>query len=443
MLDQTPPAAPPDGQALPLLVSALPGPRSRALLELQADVAAPMGPPRPTGDQREPTLVMTQGSGVNVFDADGNRYVDFAAGFGSLLLGHAHPAVLAALNTQSTRLLQALGDVYPSDTKLLLMQRLNALYPRPAACIVTQSGSDSVTAALKTAALVTGRTGVLAFRGAYHGLGYGPLSLCGLRESYAAPFAAQLNRQVSFVGYPQTSAELDACLSEARRALSEGSVGAVVVEPILGRGGVLLPPAGFLSELAALAREAAALLVADEIWTGLGRAGSWLRSTPGIVPDLICLGKGLGGGLPISAVIGERTLMQHWSRQQEVVHTSTFAGAPLACATALATLTELADGGWVERAATTGSLFRAELERRLQPSGAEVRGAGFMLGIEPARAGLGLALQRRLLELGYITSTGGGRRDVLVLTPPLVMSAALLSAFADTVAGALDEVSAA
>jgi 4-aminobutyrate aminotransferase/(S)-3-amino-2-methylpropionate transaminase len=436
--------APLDGQEQPQLVTPPPGPKSRAALARTEAVAAPMGrrTRAATPGSFGSTLVMASGRGSNVLDLDGNRYVDLAAGFGALLLGHSHPALTAALHEQSLRLQQALGDVYPSEAKLELLERLTTLYPEPAQAIVAQSGSDAVSAALKTAALHTGRPGVLAFAGAYHGLGYGPLAACGLRASYREPFRDQLNPNVRFVPYPSQDSELDATLSELGRELAKGDVGAILVEPILGRGGVIVPPVQFLPEISRRCREAGALFIADEIWTGLGRSGKLVFALPSALPDLICLGKGLGGGLPLSAVLGRRDVMESWRRDAEVVHTSTFAGAPLACAVALELLDLLEREAWIERARALGERFRSLLRRRLAAAGVSslVRGEGLMVGVDWGGAsGSGAELQGRLLERGYITSTGGGAREVLVLTPPLNIDEALLDGFADELANALGE----
>jgi 4-aminobutyrate aminotransferase-like enzyme len=291
--------------------------------------AAPMGPKplhRP-GDLRAPPagIVYASAKGSNVIDVDSNRYVDFAAGFGALLLGHSHPSVLRVLEFQANRLLLALGDVFPAEAKIALLERLAKLHPDPnARVILGQSGADAVTAALKSALLFTGKPGVIAFAGAYHGLSHAPLAACGLRESYRAPFAAQLNPHVNFVDYPSHAADLDRVLAGVRAALLESAapIGAILVEPILGRGGVLIPPPEFLPELGKLAREFGALVIADEIWTGLGRSGKLLFSLHSeFTPDLLCLGKGLGGGLPISAVIGRGVVLEAWQRNAEVVHT--------------------------------------------------------------------------------------------------------------------------
>lgn len=386
-----------------------------------------------------PGIVLARGAGSNLFDSDGNRYVDLAAGFGALLLGHCPEAIASAIERQSRTLVQALGDVYPSEAKIALLERLVALYPGEARALIAQSGSDAVSAALKTAVLHTGRPGVVAFTGAYHGLGYGPLAALGLRPSYRAPFDAQLNPHVRFVEYPSTPAEADLALEQLRAALEPGDVGAVVVEPILGRGGVVVPPEGFLARVHEQAHARGALLVADEIWTGLGRSGKMSSSIDQCRPDLICLGKGLGGGVPISAVVGREDVMRSWSREHEVVHTSTFAGAPLACAAALATLDVLEQQQLPTRAAEVGDRFRAALAEAVKPF--TVRGQGLMLGVDlGGTPGAGARLQRALLERGYVTSTGGGRREVLVLTPALTIAEPLLTGFVPVLAECLREL---
>lgn len=408
----------------PQIVVPPPGPTSRTWLVRHAHVAAPMGPALPPGPPSG--IVYATGRGSNVTDVDGNRYVDLAGGFGALLLGHLHPSVQRVISLQSERLLQALGDLYPADAKIALLERLTKLYPESGAKgIVAQSGSDAVSAALKTAVLATSQPGVIAFASAYHGLGYGPLAACGLRESYRAPFAEQLSQHVTFATYPHDSDTAAASLEQCRARLRQGGVGALLIEPVLGRGGVVAPPAGFLRDLQQLAREHGALLIADEIWTGLGRAGAMLVSdAEGVVPDLICLGKGLGGGLPISAVIGRSSVMQNWRREAEVVHTATFAGSPLAAAAAIATLDTLSKEKLVERSERLGARFATELSAALAGSGSakvrQVRGRGLMLGVDLGESpGAASRLMQKLLQAGYITSTGGGRREVLVLTPPL------------------------
>jgi 4-aminobutyrate aminotransferase/(S)-3-amino-2-methylpropionate transaminase len=436
------------GQDEPEIKSRPPGPSSRSWLVRHAHRSAPMGPKarHEPGDLRAPPggIVYASAKGCNVVDVDSNRYVDFAAGFGALLVGHGHPSVLRMLDFQAHRLLMALGDVFPADSKVALLERVAALHPDPNARVMLgQSGADAVTAALKTALLCTGKPGVVAFGGGYHGLSHAPLAACGLRESYRAPFTAQLNPHVSFADYPAQQQDLERVLEQVRAALSAGQVGAILVEPILGRGGVVVPPSEFLPELGTLAREFGALVIADEIWTGLGRSGKMLFSlSPAFTPDLVCLGKGLGGGLPISALVGRGDVLEAWRRDAEVVHTSTFAGAALACATALATLDVISRQQLPERAARLGSTLLSLLEARLArfPQ-VSLRGTGLMIAIDLGdRPGRASKLAGKMLESGYITSTGGGRREILVLTPPLTLSESLLPGFVNALEHCLGTV---
>ena len=389
-------------------------------------------------------IVYASGEGSNVIDVDGNRYVDLAAGFGALLLGHAPTKVARALAVQADRLWMALGDLYPSDVKVALVEKLAALYPEKGARVLLgQSGSDAIAAALKTAKLATRKPGVIAFEGAYHGLGYGPLAACGLKKSWREAFSDQLNPHVAFVPYPRAPRDLDLVLSGVKKALDRGNVGAVLIEPILGRGGCVVPPPTFLRDLAALTKKAEALLVADEIWTGLGRSGDWLASAAmGALPDLVCFGKGLGGGLPISACVGPDAIMQAWRRDadEEVVHTATFHGAPLACATAIATLDVLSADRLPARARRLGDRARQALTSALAsvPGVGEVSGAGLMIGVELRSATVALAVQRSLLQAGYIVTSGGRAGEVLIVTPALSIAESLLDGFIAALSGLLE-----
>jgi 4-aminobutyrate aminotransferase/(S)-3-amino-2-methylpropionate transaminase len=183
--------------------------------------------------------------------------------------------------------------------------------------------------------------------------------------------------------------------------------------------------------------------IADEIWTGLGRSGR-MASSAEWSPDILCFGKGLGGGLPVSACVGSPELMKTWSREAEVVHTSTFAGAPLSCATAIATLDVIAREQLTHRAEHVGTRFRQHLERALAglPGAFQVRGQGLMIGVDVAAISGGASrVQRALLERGYLVSTGGGAREVLVLTPPLTISESLLEGFVAVLSAALESLS--
>ncbi len=441
----TTPAAPP-GAEPPLLRVLPPGPMSRSWMGRLERVECPMvfEPPGDEPDADAP-IVYAAALGSNVIDVDGNRFVDFAAGFGAMLLGHGAQRTARALEMQGRRTWTALGDVFPADAKVAMLERVASIYPRPGArVLLCQSGSDAVTAAIKTAALATGRPGVLAFQGAYHGLGYGPLSACGYRPSFRAPFAPQLNPHVRFAPYPADSAALDASLDAVRRELASGDIGAVIVEPILGRGGCVVPPPSFLPALASLARDAGALLIADEIWTGLGRSGAMLAcSRVGVVPDVLCLGKGLGGGLPISACVAPDAIMQAWRTTPGVIHTSTFQGNPLACATGVAVIDTIRVGKLDEKADQSGKAFLELLHNALDGVSCVTRisGAGLMIGIGLSSSRVAAEARRLFLRQGYILLTGGSDGSVLTLTPPLTIPRDLLEGFADCAARVLYKLS--
>jgi 4-aminobutyrate aminotransferase/(S)-3-amino-2-methylpropionate transaminase len=429
------------GALLPHLETAVPGPASALLVDTLAATECPALTLRRarraerSGAAQDP-IVWREASGANVVDADGNRFVDLSAGFGAAAVGHAHPRVVSAVQAQAGRLLHALGDLQPSDVKVALLARLAELAPfSQARVMLGLSGADAVEAALKTALLYTGKPGVVAFEGAYHGLSHGPLAACGYSAAFRAPFAAQLNSHVAFAPYPAADAPLDAVLAAVEHAIDgvQAGVGVVLVEPVLGRGGVIVPPAGFLPGLAALCQRRGVLLAIAEIMTGVGRTGSFLRCTSeGVQPDLLCLGKALGGGLPVSACLGRAEIMQAWGDPgHEALHTGTFFGNPLAAAAALATLDIVQNEKLAERARLMGASLLDALEivckRHAAVSG--IRGAGLLLGIELRSAAQALGLGRALLSHGYITVPAGADARVVSLTPPLTIAQPQLYGF--------------
>lgn len=407
---------------------------ARRLLELECPAFGSRRA-RQGGDPLAP-VVLSRGQGSSVYDADGKRYVDLVAGFGAVLLGHGHAAIIDAVAAQSARLVQGLGDVYASDVKVQLLGAVAALHhASDAQVLLGQSGGDAVTAAMKTATLATGKHAFIAFDGAYHGLGYAPLAACGYRASFRSPFAAQLNPSLRFAPYPGVrGASLDASLTFTRDLLRAGDVAAVLVEPLLGRGGCVVPPDAFVVELTRLAHAHDALVIADEIWTGLGRAGSLVRSRAvGATADILCFGKGLGGGLPVSACVASREVMDAWRSEGEVVHTSTHAGAPLGCAAALATLAALDREQLVARSAEIGDRARDALASSLSdvPAVRQVRGAGLMIGIELDSATTVSRVIREALARGYLVIGGGVDGATLTLTPALNIEASLLIDFGE------------
>jgi 4-aminobutyrate aminotransferase / (S)-3-amino-2-methylpropionate transaminase / 5-aminovalerate transaminase len=422
----------------PAILTPPPGPESRRLAERAAERECPSFGARRRERRLDLPFVIERGQGGNLFDVDGNRYVDLAAGFGAASFGHGPSVVHARAARQIGDLVQGLGDMLPSAVKIELMERLAALHPDPrAAVMLGQSGADALTAAIKTAALTTGKPGLVAFDGAYHGLSYAPLAACGFAPSFRRAFTEQLNPHVTFAPFPAAENELGSALEVVAEALARGGVGAILVEPIQGRGGVVIPPATFLPELRALCDRFGALLIVDEIWTGMGRSGELsLCVRDGVVADVLCFGKGLGASFPISACIGSERAMSGWAQAGPVVHTSTHAGAPLGCAAALAVV-EALDATTLAEIRERGAQWLAVLQTRLEPVGARVRGRGMMLGVEVSTIGSGPELFTRLIERGWLVTLGGARAEVLVLTPPLFLDAALASSFADELAALL------
>ncbi|GAC1352129.1 MAG: 4-aminobutyrate--2-oxoglutarate transaminase [Polyangiales bacterium] len=466
-LSELPPAIDESGEAgseAPLMRAPPPGAMSRAWLQRLQGVDAPWTEARRarnkevTGFDDSP-IVLVSAKGSNVADLDGNRYVDLAAGFGAALLGHGNTRVARTIEMQGERLMFGLGDVYPSDAKIGLTERLARLFPEPGARVMLGlSGADAIDAALKTALLSTNRPGIVAFDGSYHGLATLPLATCGLHPEFRTPFAEHLSTHVKFLPYParvddaeparsrgdSLAISLEKALADVDASLASGDVGAIVVEPVLGRAGVIVPPAGFLKGLREICDRRGSLLIADEIWTGLGRSGALLRcSDEGVVPDIVCLGKGLGGGMPISACIGRSAVMEAWRKPRaqegsdapvgEAIHTSTHAGNPLACACAIAVLDSIIGTKLAARSKEEGAVLVAAL-KALPPNAKirSVRGCGLMVGIEvEGGEARGRGLMRDLLSKGYLVLTGGAG-DVITVTPPLNIPRTLLEGFVST-----------
>lgn len=370
----------------------------------------------------------TDALGARVRDAAGNVYLDFTGAFGVALAGHRHPLVEERLQSQAGRLIHGMGDIHPPAVKVEFLEALAALLPWPDPRIILGlSGSDAVEAALKTAHLATGRPGIIAFEGSYHGLTLGALATTH-RDHFRTPFADRLADQVRFVPFPQSAASASAVLDEVSRLFGGASpapVGAVIVEPVQGRAGVRIPPPGFLAELGARAGAAGALLIADEIFTGMGRTGTLFAvDHDGVAPDLICLGKALGGGMPLSACCGPAAVMDAWPASTgEAIHTSTFLGHPLSCAGGLGFLAALQEEDLAGRAERLGAEARACLSDALEDCAtvAGVRGRGLMLGVEMSGTD-GVQVARRALELGLIVLPAGARAEVVELTPPATLT---------------------
>lgn len=421
------------GDLLPHLVTEVPGPSSRAWVDRLAQHECPAITARRArragalGRADDDPIVWDQAVGATVTDVDGNRFVDMTAGFGVASVGHRNPAITGAVSAQLGRLVHAMGDAFPDPQRIRLLERLAALSGLDRA-ILGSSGSDAVEAAVKTARMATGRDRVVAFTGGYHGLSYGALAHLGYkRGSFHGPFAGQAGPHVTLAPFGGNVPDLS-------------NVGAVLVEPIQGRGGVRLPPPGWLRGLVNQAHDQGAVVIFDEIYTGCGRTGSWFRfQAEDTAPDLVCIGKGLAGGFPISACLGTAAVMDAWGASQgESLHTQTFLGHPVGCTAALACLEAIE--GVLPDVAARGD----RLASQLAELGLEVQGAGLLRGVVVPDP---LATSRALLQRGYLVLPAGeptgapgegvAGRTVLALTPPLTIADTQLQGFVDALGACL------
>lgn len=452
------------GDELPTIVAPPPGPKSRAAARRlrRAEGAAIWG-------RDESPIVWSRARGAVVEDLDGNRFLDFTSGFGVASLGHSAPEVRRAVSGQAGRLVQGLGDLMPHAGREKLVRRLAKLGGGLSRVLLASTGAEAVELALKTAAIATGRRRVVAFQGAYHGDSYGALEVTD-HPKPPPPLAAQLQGRAIHVPYPYPyrcnhgagcggARCAERCLEAAFAAVDaalQGNdpPGAVIVEPVQGRAGAIVPPAGFLPRLCALSRGRGLLVIYDEILTGAGRTGpfwAWERSGPEAEPDLLCAGKGLGGGVAIAALLGRPAVMEAWRAHLppsgEAPHASTFYAHPLACAGALAAIERLTAPEFREQAATMGVLLVEGLATIAErhPNVGEIRAAGLLGAIElvrdrtsrePAPDTLGRLLSA-LLGRGILALPSGLHENVLMLLPPLTIGEAQLRHGLEAIDGAL------
>jgi 4-aminobutyrate aminotransferase-like enzyme len=410
---------------LPQLLTHIPGPHSHALaLRLERVESRNV-----TFCDAEFPIFWERAAGVNVWDADGNRFLDLTSAFGVAGLGHSNEAIADALRAQSGRLLHAMGDVHPVELKVQLCEQLSALtFERWSAgtgkTILGNSGSDAVEAALKTSLIFSGKPGVLAFTGGYHGLGFGALTAGGL-PFFREPFREQLKDFVTLLPFPSgPEADLSALRAQLYEAIAQREIGSVLVEPIQGRGGIVMPPPDFLPLLREVCDETGTLLILDEIYTGFHRTGALFACEhSGVVPDVICLGKALTGGFPLSACVGRAEIMDAWPESHgEALHTSTFLGNPLGCRMALAALEQHAKPETAELVAATAASLRAALETIRSPHLRGLRGRGLMLGMELTNGDLAVRTLKAALREGILLLADGPESNVLAFTPPFALN---------------------
>ncbi len=358
------------------------------------------------GTYQKRDIAIVRGEGCYVFEADGKRYLDCVAGIGSALLGHAHPAIVKAV-TEQVKTISSVPELFCNPVRAEFQERFVATLPQSFERVfLCNSGTEAIEGALKFARLATGKHGVIALRGGYHGKTLGALSATA-EEKYREPFAPLLEgfRHVSNQNIESLSQELK----------SDPPVGAFVFETIQGESGVRLIESGLLQQACTMARDAGAMIIADEVQCGMGRTGKmWGFEEAGIEPDLICASKGIAGGIPMGAIgIGNRI-----PPLPPLCHTSTFGGNPLACAAGLAVLETLQEVSLLGNADRQGTrineaIIRADLKRVR-----EVRGRGLMIGIE-LKEHAGPFLQP-LADSGLLVLLAGQR--VIRLLPPLILA---------------------
>jgi 4-aminobutyrate aminotransferase len=410
-----------------------PGPRAREVIERDLRVMS-------QNYKKDYPLVAERGYGPVVEDPDGNRYLDFAAGIAVVATGHSHPEVVAAIKAQADRFLHMCATDFYYDGVVALAEGLarRAPGPGPWRVFFANSGAETVEAAIKLARLRTGRQKIVAFYGAFHGRTYGAMSLTAskpvqrrgygpfvpeiVHSHYAHCYRCPVNRQ-------KETCDVE-CLDLLTKTMfgttiDPREVAAVIVEPVQGEGGYVVPHPGFLKRLRDITREHGILLIADEVQCGMGRTGRLFASEHfGLEPDIVTLAKGIASGMPLGALLARESVMQ-WN---DGGHGSTFGGNPVSVAAALATF-RLLENGLVENAARVGDHLMGALRSRLAPHDVvgDIRGLGLMIGVEivkdRARKEPAPELRERILEEAFrrgLLLLGCGKNTVRI-SPPLVI----------------------
>ncbi len=412
----------------------LPGPKAREIIERDRAVISPSYP-------RGYPFVMDHGRGTEVWDVDGNRFLDFAAGIAVVSTGHSHPQVVKAIQQQAEKFIHISSDFYHSKW-VELGEKLNQIAPfsDPAVSFMTNSGTESVEAAIKLARYHTGRSEFIGFLGGFHGRTMGAVSFTASKASYRKGFFPMMNGVVhapfpdpyrpilrSHPGEDYGETVVRYIEEEILgRILPADECAAVLVEPIQGEGGYIVPPAGFFPALRKLCDRYGILLIADEVQAGVGRTGRWWSiENFGVEPDIVASAKGLASGVPLGAMIARKKVMT-WPRGS---HGNTYGGNPLSCAAALVTL-DLVEKYYLKNAADMGQYALdalSEIQMR-HPSMGDVRGIGLMIGIEfvkdrllkTAAEKLRDEVVERAFERGLLL-LGCGKSTVRI-SPPLSIS---------------------
>ena len=427
------------------LVTAIPGPRSQELLARKsAAVASGVA-------HTVPIEAVAAGGGV-VVDADGNSLIDLGSGIAVTSVGNAHPGVVAAVQAAVAQMTHTCFMISPYESYVAVAEKLNRLTPGDHAkkSALFNSGAEAVENAIKIARKATGRSAVVAFDHAYHGRTNLTMALTAKSMPYKSgfgPFASEVYRVPASYPLRDGLSGADAAakaISLIEKQIGADNLAAVIIEPIQGEGGFIVPAEGFLPAVVDWCRAHGVVFIADEVQTGFARTGAMFASELfGIVPDLITTAKGIAGGMPLAAVTGRAEIM-------DATHGGglggTYGGNPVACAAALAAIDAFENDGMLERAREIGGILRARFEsvQQSDPRIAEVRGAGAMIAVEfvdpetkAPDAALTSAVAKAAIAEGVIVLTCGTYGNVIRFLPPLSISDELLAEGIDVVAAAL------
>jgi 4-aminobutyrate aminotransferase len=399
---------------VPHIITELPGPKARAHVAFDETWTSPSLP-------RAYPIVPVRGEGLTVEDIDGNLFLDFAAGIAVNSTGHAHPQVVAAIKEQAAELIHFSASDFYLPIYPEVCRELARIAPISARCrtFLGNSGAEVVEAAIKLARFATKRPYVVAFLGAFHGRTYGAVSLTASKAKYHAGFGPMLPGIFHApYGRVEDLRWFDEILFDKLVPASE--VAAIIVEPIQGEGGYIVPEDGFLAGLRRICDEHGILLIADEIQSGAGRTGRmWAIEHWGVEPDILLTAKGIASGMTLGAMVARAELLEAWGKG---AHGSTYGGNPIACAAALATI-DLLETGLIENAAARGDQAMAELERiraRFPSLVTDVRGKGLMLGIEFDTAEHAEEVQWEAFQLGLLVLECG--RSSVRMSPALTVT---------------------
>ncbi len=404
-------------------------------------------------------IIVRNARGIYVEDISGRRFMDFSSGLATVNTGHNHPKVVAAIKQQAETFMHS-GCIFHYEPIVRLAEKLRAITPSGMdTFFFSNSGAEAVEGCIKLARHHTGRQGVVAFVGGFHGRTYGSLSLTTSSIRYRRKYQPVLPSVYHspypccyrcFFGQRQDACAMD-CYSYLERLLKHlippDEVACIIIEPVLGEGGYIVPPAGFLHRLRDLCSRWDIMLALDEVQSGMGRTGKWFASEHfGIVPDIMTIAKGIASGMPLSAVVSRKEIMQAWPPG---AHGTTFGGNPVCCAAAIATIDAIEEEGMLENALLVGDYALKRL-RSMQTSHeciGDVRGLGLMIGIEFVKAGEpdpdGLRdIFRRCLDKGLVLLECGVDRNIIRLAPPLLTTVAEMERGLDILEEALQEAGA-